>query len=317
MNEKLVREGKYTFLRIETDPGFDGGFEVRMITNNQPELLLKLLVNRENGATYLDYNVTGLTSLASKEKEAGTFLFSVISGLEKLGEVLPEYLLSTDSLSLEPERIFIREETGQVYFCYLPGNGGCFQESVRALMEFFMRYSAPADPKEVLLLYGLYQKSLEETLLPGTLAEFWRSEKEHGASPETFPRVEDPVIEFPDEEIYAELGMERPVKEAVGLFGRKAAPESRTEHQAIYAPQKTFSAEPVSKGHAGKEKESGKRGLWILEKLRKTERTETSYEPEEEPKTVSGKVKALWKRHKGEVVIALVVVIGAILILIR
>ena len=65
MNGNYVQEGKYSFLRIEAVNEADERFEVRMITNNQPELLLKMVVTREGGQSFFDYNITGLSSLSS------------------------------------------------------------------------------------------------------------------------------------------------------------------------------------------------------------------------------------------------------------
>ncbi len=297
MKDNYIQEGKYSFLRIEADKDADDGFEVRMITNNQPETLLKMVVSREGGQTFFDYNVTGLSSLASVEDEASTYLFSVVSGLEKLGEILPEYLLSADALSLEAEHVFVRKETGQVYFCYLPGKQEPFQVSLRTLMEFFMKYSAPSDPEEVLLLYGLYQKSREENVQPGSLAEFWREKKNARSEKKDLPVIEEPEVAFPDEEIYAELGLEKPKKPVRTLLQESEKPPVRTE---------------IPVRAAEKEKKLPFQWPWKKEK-----EAEPSEESKEAPKTLSEKLKNLWKHHKGEIAVAAVVVVGAVLILLR
>lgn len=308
MNDTLIQDGKYTFLRIETDAGFDGGFELRMITNNQPEMLLKMMLNRESRVTHLDYNVSGLVSLSSCEKEGGEYLYSVISGLEKLGSVLTEYLLTPDGLSLEPTRIFVRKETGQVYFCYVPGREGTFRESVRALMEYFMKVFTPENSEEILLMYGLYQKSGEETVTPVSLAEYLREQKKEDHGNIEVPREEPPEIEFPEDEIYAELGMEKPMK----FFGRK--PKVAEKERPERTEQKR---RPLLADHSMTCEEddgtAGKRGVWGL--LKKTESGDTG---KEKPATgIPGKIKDLWKKHRAEVIVAAVVVIGAILILLR
>lgn len=327
MKDTMVQDGKYTFMRIEADPDFDGGFETRMITHNQPDLLLKMLLTRENGTACLDYNVTGLSALSSCEDEAAAYLFAVVSGIEKLGGILPEYLLTADAVSLDPERIYVRKETGQVYFCYLPGNTGTFRESIRGMMEFFMKYSAPTDPEEVLLLYGLYQKSREENVLPGTLAAYWRENKRSGPkAAKVFPPIEAPEVSFPDAEIYEEIGMERPGKhdklfsdtvptppdwqdgdrEASELpAGTKAKPKNFSLFSAVRKKGNGFGTKTDSPDRLG-ESSAGIRG----------------FGDENEPKdrkaeSFSEKMKDLWGRRKGEIAVAAVVVIGAVLILIR
>ena len=297
MSDNYIRDGKYLFLRLEAEPGFDGGYEFRMISNNQPEMLVKLLVNREGRTTHLDYNVTGLVPLKSLEEELDGFLYAVISGLEKLGEVLPEYLLSPDRISLLPEQIFVRRETGQVYFCYVPGREASFGDSLAGLMEYFIKNASPADSEEVLLLYGLYQKSREETAGPGTLAEYWREQKKNRRPEENvFPMPEEAEIEFPDADIYAELGMEEPKPKLLRNRRKKEKEAGTALPEERLLPEKPRGVKlPAAK--------SGGKNM--------------GGDGDEAPKTLGRKIAALFKKHKAEFIVAAVVIVGAILILLR
>ena len=317
MNGNYVQEGKYSFLRIEAVNEADERFEVRMITNNQPEMLLKMVVTREGGQSFFDYNITGLSSLSSAAEEAATYLFSVISGLERLGEVLPEYLLSSDAVSLAPEHIFVRKETGQVFFCYLPGREGSFQESVRAMMEFFMKYAAPSDPEEVLLLYGLYQRSREEDVRPESLAELWRDKKSSSQKKEELPVIEEQIVAFPDEDIYAELGMEQP-KKPQRLFGNPLSggygrSESEREDAGIWQKREKNDRESGRAAPGSDEKNRKK----LLGFFRKKQKEGGRDEELMAAGSLQEKWKILWKNHKGEIAVGAVVVVGAVLILIR
>lgn len=288
MKETMVRDGKHVFLRLEAEEGFDEGYEFRMITNNRPERLLKMSVSREGRSVFLDYNVSGLVSLESCAEETEALLYAVISALEKTGGILSEYLLSPDRLSLSPSHVFVRKETGQVWFCYVPGKEGSFRDSVTELMEFFMKKAAPSEPAEVLLLYGLYQKSREENVTPESLAEYWRTEKDAIRKEDLPPEIEDAEIPFPEEDVYALLGMEKsrrgkanPAKEGVS---------AKRVHDGS--------------GRAIVKWKPGRKG----EKTSEQEKTETG---------LGAKVKALWKKRKTEILVAFVLIVGAILILLR
>ena len=321
MKNDYVQEGKYTFLRIEAIEEADSRFEVRMITNNQPERLLKMVVTRVGGQSFFDYNVTGLSSLSSLETEVSTYLFSVVSGLERLGEVLPEYLLSADELSLEPEHIFVRKETGQIYFCYLPGKAEPFQKSVRAMMEFFMKNAAPADPEEVLLLYGLYQRSREEDVGPASLAALWREKKASRPRQEELPMIEEPTVEFPDEDVYAELGMEPP-KAGQRAFGKALSSGCRRGTETELQPRESGGAyrdpgRSLTEGHEGAPAAEENRRKGFFEFLQKRKKESTVDQGALRGGTLQEKIGILWKKHKGEVAVGAVVVVGAVLILIR
>ena len=72
-------------------------------------------------------------------------------------------------MSLLPEEIFTDSITGNITFLYLPVKEENFQQSLQRLMEYFLRRLNPREESRVLLLYGMYQKSLEPTVTSDTL----------------------------------------------------------------------------------------------------------------------------------------------------
>jgi len=185
MDRTLIEDGNNLYIRMdaEADPG--GLYELRMISHNQPKELVPMHVSGEKGHTVFDYNITGLASLRDCEgKDSAEYLYSVIFALERLGETLEEHLLSADRVILDTDMIFLRKETGAVCFCYFPGKSGSFQDSVQSLMEYFLKIIEPLNEEEVLLLYGLYQKTRENNVRPRTLADFWRENRGREKLPE-------------------------------------------------------------------------------------------------------------------------------------
>ena len=99
-------------------------FEIEMLEQNtlKQQLVMSLVIS--DGRAEFWYDITNLLPLESwlKYKKIGGDLFEkmldevVLSHLE-----VSEYLLRTDSLSLNPSLIFVNMETNQHYFCYLPG----------------------------------------------------------------------------------------------------------------------------------------------------------------------------------------------------
>ena len=99
-------------------------FEIEMLEQNtlRQQLAMSLVIS--DGRPEFWYDITNLLPLESwlKFKKIGSDLFEkmldevVLSHLE-----VGEYLLKTESLSLDPSLIFVNMETNQHYFCYLPG----------------------------------------------------------------------------------------------------------------------------------------------------------------------------------------------------
>jgi len=185
MDRKILEDGNERILRMMTEPDTEHVYELRMISHSHPRELLPVRISGEQGLSACDYNITGLASLKDCEgQDAADYLYSVVFALERLGETLGEHLLSPDRVLLDPETIFLKKETGTVSFCYFPGKKGGFQDSLQALMEYFLKIIEPLGEAEVLLLYGLYQKSREPNVRPGTLADFWRDTRGNAPIPE-------------------------------------------------------------------------------------------------------------------------------------
>ncbi|MBR4768208.1 MAG: hypothetical protein IK088_04435 [Lachnospiraceae bacterium] len=282
MKENYVTDGKNCYLRLEAM--YDSGYEFRMIRQNQPEMLLDFHPASSNEHA-LDYNVTGLTSLfALRESSVFEYLYPVLYAMERLGDVLRSYLLRPEGLVLTPETIFLQRETGQFYFCYVPGQVTPLKNNLMTLVEFFMKYAEPGSESDVLMLYGLYQKGRETTVTLSSLASFYRESHE---KPETHKEPEPFMTEAPGAEeeakIYSDLGLEPPPKKRVRFlpeFGRSA------------------------------EKETVK-----LEKKPQPEIEPATADIKEEPLSFKEKLDRKIREHLFEVVVAGIVIAGAILFL--
>ena len=246
--DEIVRDGKNVYLRIRLDPGFEAGFAFRMIASVQPSCLLPVGIVREGHEVLADYRISGWTALTSVPGEdLPGLLYGLVSALKNAADELSECLLTADDLSLEPHRIFLKRETGEIRFCYLLEGAMPFGESLQGLMEFFMRMSKPSGEQEVLLLYGLYQKSREENVTPEVLSDF-RAELLKGkkaASPEPERRAAFSLEASEDEsrEIYERLGLnteEIPVRQIDDL---EVPWEEKTEERRPAASKKVRRAE--------------------------------------------------------------------------
>lgn len=253
--DEIIRDGKNVYLRIPLDQAYEAGYAFRMITGVQPACLLPVGIVREGHQVFADYRISGWTALSSVPPEdLMNLLYGFVNALKNAADELAECLLSADDLSLEPGHIFLRRETGEVRFCYLLEGSGSFGESLQKLMDFFMKNARPGGEQEVLLLYGLYQKSREENVTPEVLSAL-RTKLMSGQSapaqhsdspdkqeegrpvrlekaPDEFRRLEHTVFrEDGTEEIYERLGME-PQNPETSFSRWKKERESRKEKKA-------------------------------------------------------------------------------------
>ena len=171
----MISEGNNRFLRIEEDENAELGYELKMIHQNEPAQLLRVSVSREAHKTILDYYVTGLVPLRSfEDNNLLDYLYATISALARLTDTLKEYLLDFNDIDLSPDHIFVRKETGAFYFTYRFCQGTESESSLRALMEFFVKKSNPVETRDVVLVYGMYQRSREAGTTPQNLLQYWK-----------------------------------------------------------------------------------------------------------------------------------------------
>ena len=258
--DEIVRDGRNVYLRIPLDPGFEAGFAFRMITSVQPSCLLPVGIVREGHAVLADYRISGWTALSSVPGEdLPGLLYGLISALKSAADELAECLLSADDLSLDPHRIFLKRETGEIRFCYLLEDAIPFGESLQELMEFFIRTAKPSGEQEVLLLYGLYQKSREENVTPEVLTAFRSDLLNSGNAPRAEVKAAYTLDTAEDEsrEIYERLGLnteEIPVRQIDDLdeskyekAERKHASPKKTSGTNRAPQPKTSASEPAAR----------------------------------------------------------------------
>ncbi|MBQ6678851.1 MAG: hypothetical protein IJM76_02405 [Lachnospiraceae bacterium] len=182
--------------------------EVRMLTENRIPGIPAAFAAEIDGVRYLSYDVSGLVSLKTAEEaaELPVLLRALIFSMARTSDALSAYLLKQEGLLLLPETVFLREESGEVFFCYLPGEHGSVQEAVEALAAWLIRVISSEKQEEILLLYGLYRKSREENVTLKTLAEYWQ--REAGGDRQMFSAsgpAKDPAMTEAEEEIFDEL----------------------------------------------------------------------------------------------------------------
>lgn len=161
----IIRDGKNCYLRVLLEDGTEPGYEIKMINRTQPGHFLRISLMEQYHRLYLDYNITGLVPVSEVEKnDLLTYLYAIISSLSRLGEECAEYLIPAEKVDLSPEHIFLRMETGQIYYVFSPEKQETQQESLQLLLEHFMKNANLVHEEDVLNVYGMYQKTLEKNV---------------------------------------------------------------------------------------------------------------------------------------------------------
>ena len=85
----------------------------------------------------------------------------LLEGLLRVMEELAEYLMNPEQLLIKPEYIYLDIESGTVFFCCLPEQGGEVQTQLREFIEYMLPKLDHEDQEAVFLGYGIYRRVLE------------------------------------------------------------------------------------------------------------------------------------------------------------
>lgn len=198
-------------------------YQLKMINTNQPTGLLPVHPSRDSGGTWQIYDITGLRSLKDSEGEEVQvdYLYSLITAMAREADVLAEFLLDPDKLLLTPETIFFKPWAGEVWFCYDPGKEETLQESLRQLMEYFLKKLDPKDEEDILFMYGLYQRTREPMVTLTSFHDFFLENRERylkiGEERERKQQEKQAADAEREERMAAERLMENSLYDELGL----------------------------------------------------------------------------------------------------
>ena len=177
-------EIKYRWERNECYMLVDAGeisadhYQLRMLEKNRIDGLLKVQLRQINQQSEFCYAISGRQSMTQRYENVCINVEEIkklMAALNRTAGQLEEFLLNIDSLRLEPEWIYWKEDgEGLPEFCYYPEEVPCksFREQIRTLLQYLLNKISHKDSEAVNAAYGLYQISMKETFRMQELMQF-------------------------------------------------------------------------------------------------------------------------------------------------
>ncbi len=190
MEIKYRWERNECYMLVEAGGISPDHYQLQMLENNRIDGLLKVQLQQINQQSEFRYTISGKQSMIRKY-ESGCIsaeeIKKLMAALNKTAGQLEEFLLNIDSLRLEPEWIYWREDgDGLPEFCYYPEEvpEKNFREHVRTLLQYLLNKISHKDSDAVSAAYGLYQIGIKETFRMQDLMQFLfygtEGNEEHG-----------------------------------------------------------------------------------------------------------------------------------------
>lgn len=148
-------------------------FDERMLLRRKISGLLPVEKCYVNGGGQYWYCITGkqsLETLCGIRSVGLALLETLLSNLCSQIEILEQNLISTESLQLSPDLIFVSNSNQEFLFLVYPGCKKPMDQSFRQLMEYILTKLDHRDSASVQIAYAIYEKTLEEGY---TLADIW------------------------------------------------------------------------------------------------------------------------------------------------
>lgn len=166
MKTEYRRDLQHSYLVLHAEEREDEqAYPLKMITQNRIPGLLACECRRIDDELLYYYDLTSRISLAERcrvRKVTGEEVMLIVYRLLQILIQMEEYLLSGDSLYLNPEYIYLDAEMKEVDFCYVPGEKWNMEEQFRELMEGILPFLDHQNQKDVMDVYGLYHYAVQE-----------------------------------------------------------------------------------------------------------------------------------------------------------
>ncbi len=164
--------GDGSFVEIESAKIKDD-YRIKMIRNNAITGLLAPSLMRLDNSLKLSFRVDGLTSLNDylrREAFTGRVLEHFLRKLVELVSGMTRYLLYPDELVISMSGIYYSRALDEFMFMYVPGERESFSVKLKKLFEEMMLIYDHTDSKDVIYLYRIYSKLLQDNFTPRLFA---------------------------------------------------------------------------------------------------------------------------------------------------
>lgn len=241
MKTEYQRDMNHNYLILEREELDTASYQVRILVGNMVPSLLKCRVQGLDGKFRIYYDVTSrqpLSVLYEKKKFQAEDLKALFGGIIRALEEMSEYLLNPGQLLIAPEYIYRDIEKKELQFCYVPGHNRELPGQLRTLTEYLLPRLDHEDKQAVMLGYGIYRRTMEETFhLEHMKEELYRAEL-----PEELP------AELPEGTLFAAaVGNGRPETAALDNRSREEVSQQREAAEEKPGEKRTpCAAEPLS-----------------------------------------------------------------------
>ncbi|MCM1157938.1 MAG: FHA domain-containing protein [Bacteroidales bacterium] len=187
------KEGMRNYLVIPCEGEVQGEYEWKLMQYHQVPFFLQYEMREINGKADICYRLKNDTTVKDTAAEASLkllWLKNMAASIIGVLEMAEEYLLDSEKILWQTDKVFVEAGTGKLQFCYYPeGKGG--QESPKTFLTELLQMIDKREEEAVLFVLRLYHLLTEPDCTIEKLIRFRQKEIEGKAeTPEKTPKVE-------------------------------------------------------------------------------------------------------------------------------
>lgn len=164
INREILYERNLTGSYMKIPTSLNATFDERIMLKRKLPGLLSVEKCFINSKGQYWYNITGKQSLDTycRMKEIGIdFIEKMIISICSQIEILEWNLIHTNCLKLDPELVYITNQTQEIIFTLYPDDKGDLALELQQLMEYLLTKIDHKDMEAVHTAYGIYEKTLD------------------------------------------------------------------------------------------------------------------------------------------------------------
>ena len=173
MNPSYKRDKEHNYMILEAVGTPNGSeYQIRMLLLNSMKHILPCKMRKIDGVAGFYYDITGkqpISRVFEKKLMGQKDIENLLLGFEKAMDEAKRYLLDVEQFLTGPDYIYLDQETGEAYFCYLPFYDGNLGEDFRKVTEYILKRLDHSEEAAVLLGYDIYSQSLDGDFSIGRL----------------------------------------------------------------------------------------------------------------------------------------------------
>lgn len=164
INREILYERNLTGSFMKIPASINASFDEKIMLKRKLPGLLPVEKCYVNAMGQYWYNITGKQSVDTycRMKEIGIdFIERMIISICSQIEILEWNLIDTNCLMLDPELVYITNQTQEIIFTLYPDGRGNLAQELQHLMEYLLTKIDHKDMEAVHTAYGIYEKTLD------------------------------------------------------------------------------------------------------------------------------------------------------------